>query len=226
MAVYNAPVLKIDEKEVRRYAGLNKAENFDEKKISEACDETLLFLEVHGIWKIYDYDCEKKVVMSDPNLAIQGQSIEKHLDGCEKVVCMAVTVGEKIEHEITKKFREGKYLEAMLMDSAATCAVEQAADSLEKTVEIEMSKQSYKMRWRYSPGYGDWNLSQQKKFFQISGAKEIGIRLSHAMMLIPRKSVTAIIGLEEISDEKKISADEKKSCADCDKKDCPARKNF
>lgn len=223
MAVYNAPIIKIDVKETRRYAGLNKAENFDEEKIIEACDETLLFLEVRGIWKIYDYDDEKKIVMSEPNFQIVGNSIEKHLDGCEKVICMAVTVGEKIEQEITKRFRQGNYLEAMLMDAAATCAVEQAADSLEKAIELETAKESYKMRWRYSPGYGDWSLSQQKKFFQTIGAEEIGMKLSPAMMLIPRKSVTAIIGLEKIFADKKISADEKKSCATCDRKDCPAR---
>ena len=226
MPIYNASVLKIDTNETKRYAGLNKAENFDEKKIIEACDETLIFLEVRGIWKIYDYDSEKKFVMSEPNFEIHGKSIEKHLDGCEKVICMAVTVGEKIEQEITKRFRQGNYLEAMLMDAAATCAVEQAADSLEKAVEIEVAKESYKMRWRYSPGYGDWSLSQQKNFFQIIGAKEIGMKLSPAMMLIPRKSVTAIIGLEKISADKKISAGDKKNCADCDRKDCPARKNF
>ena len=137
---------------------------------------------------------------------------------------MAVTVGEKIEQEITERFRQGHYFESMLMDAAATCAVEQAADSLEKAVELETTKESYKMRWRYSPGYGDWNLVQQKKFFQIIGAEEIGMRLSVSMMLIPRKSVTAIIGLEKISADEKFSEDKKKSCENCDKKDCPARK--
>ena len=79
------------------------------------------------------------------------------------------------------------------------------------------------MRWRYSPGYGDWGLSQQKKFFQIIGAEKIGMSLSSAMMLIPRKSVTAIIGLEKISADGKNFANEKKSCENCDKKNCPAR---
>ncbi len=223
MGIYNAPILKIDANETKRYAGLNRAENFDEKKIIEACDETLIFLEVRGIWKIYDYDCENKIVMSEPHFKIQGKSIEKHLSGCEKVICMAVTVGEKIEQEITKRFRQGNYLESMLMDAAATCAVEQAADSLEKAVEREISKESYKMRWRYSPGYGDWSLSQQKNFFHVTCAEEIGMSLSSAMMLIPRKSVTAIIGLEKISAGEKNFANEKKSCENCDKKNCPAR---
>lgn len=224
MPVYNAPILKIDAAEVRRYAGLRKAQNFDEKNISEACEEALIFLETRGIWKIYDYDCENKIVLSEPNFKIVGDSIVKHLNGCEKVVCMAVTVGEKIEQEVTKKFQDGEYVSSVLMDAAATAAVEQAADSMEKTIALKTSKESYKMRWRYSPGYGDWDLNQQKKFFEIIGAEEIGMSLSAAMMLIPRKSVTAIIGLEKIISGENVSAHKKNSCRTCQKKDCPARK--
>ena len=224
MPIYNAPILKIDAAEVRRYAGLRKAENFDEKNIFEACEEALIFLETRGIWKIYDYDCENKFVLSEPKFEIVGDSIIKHLNGCEKVACMAVTVGEKIEEEVTRKFKIGEYVSSILLDAAATAAVEQAADSLEKTIALKVAKESYKMRWRYSPGYGDWNLNQQKKFFEIIGAEEIGMSLSAAMMLIPRKSVTAIIGLEKIISGENFSAHKKNSCENCQKKDCPARK--
>lgn len=225
MPIYNAPILKIDAAEVRRYAGLYKAKNFDEKNILEACEEALIFLETRGIWKIYDYDCENKIVLSEPKFQVVGDSIVKHLNGCEKVVCMAVTVGEKIEQEVTKKFQAGEYVSSVLMDAAATAAVEQAADSMEKAIALKTSKESYKMRWRYSPGYGDWNLNQQKNFFEIIGAGEIGMSLSAAMMLIPRKSVTAIIGLEKIISGENISAHKKNSCLTCAKKDCPARKS-
>ena len=113
MPMYNAPILKIDPSETRRYAGLDKAEKFKEENIIEACEEALLFLDVRGIWKIYDYDSENKIILSEPHFKIIGKSIEKHLDGCEKVICMAVTVGEKIEQEITTRFKQGNYYEAM-----------------------------------------------------------------------------------------------------------------
>lgn len=222
MPIYNAQILKIDPIQTRRYAGLNRAEKISDESIIEACDETLLYLDVRGIWKVYDYDDENKIVLSEPHFKIKGESIQKHLSGCEKVICMAVTVGEKIEQEITSRFKQNHYFDAMLMDAAATVAVEQAADELEKAVEPEFSKESYKMRWRFSPGYGDWNLTQQKNFFNVVGAKEIGMRLSISMMLIPRKSITAIIGLEKISENKKIPANNN-PCENCDKTDCTAR---
>ncbi len=223
MPIYNAPILKIDAAETRRYAGLKSAANFDEKNISDACEDALLLLDVRGVWKIYDYDCASRIVNSEPPFEIIGASIVKHLAGCEKVACIAVTVGENIENEVSRRFSTGEYVSSVLLDAAATAAVEQAADSLEKIIARETAKDSYKMRWRFSPGYGDWQLDNQKNFFEITGAREIGMSLSAAFMLIPRKSITAIIGLEKIISGEKITGKHKKSCATCDKLNCPAR---
>ncbi len=221
MPIYNAQILSIDAAEVRRYAGLLKAKNFGEKNIRDAAAEALILIDVRGAWEIYDY--KNFFVESEPPFKIVGQSIVKHLAGCEKVICMATTVGFEIEREITKKFERGEYLSSILLDAAATAAVEQAADAMEKNFAAKFSKDGYKMRWRFSPGYGDWLLTEQEKLFKISGAEKIGITLTSALMLEPRKSVTAIIGLEKISAEKNFSR-EKKSCDGCKKFDCPARK--
>ena len=224
MPIYNAQILKIDAKETRRYAGLMRAKNFDEKNIVDACDEAVLMLEVRGIWKIYDYDAENNLVMSTPNFKLDGKSITRHLANCDKVICIAVTVGEEIENEVTRRFSEGHYVESVLLDAAATAAVEQAADSLESAISQNIFKNGYKMRARFSPGYGDWALTNQEKFFKITGAEEIGMRLSSAMMLMPRKSITAIIGLEKNKSDVKISPD--KNCMNCSRENCPFTKDF
>ena len=217
MPIYNAQIFKIDVNETRRYAGLSRAKNFSGQSIIDACDEALLLLEVRGVWKIYDYDAENFIVKSTPNFKLVGKSITRHLADCEKVICMAVTVGEEIEREVTRKFGVGNYVESVLLDAAATAAVEQAADSLEKAVAPQFLKEGFKFKSRFSPGYGDWALENQKNFFDITGASEIGMSLSSALMLMPRKSVTAIIGLT------KNKSAAVKSCAGCDRIDCPSR---
>ena len=220
MPIYNAQILSIDAAETRRYAGLRKAKDFGEKNILAACEEALLLLEVRGVCELYDY--KNCTVESVPPFTIAGNSVIKHLDGCEKVICMAATVGAAIEQEITKKFERGEYLASVLLDAAATAAVEQAADLMEKNFAAKFSKEGYKMRWRFSPGYGDWNLTAQEKLFKISGAEQIGISLSSALMLEPRKSITAIIGLDSIRNYELGIRNE--NCAACDKISCPMRK--
>ena len=223
MPIYNAQILAIDAAEARRYAGLRRAQDFGEKNIRDACEEALLLLNVRGAWKVYAYDGANQLVASEPPLKIAGKSIVKHLCGCERVICMAVTVGAEIEREVTEKFSRGEYLASVLLDAAATAAVEQAADIMEKNFAAHFAKDGFKLRWRYSPGYGDWALTEQAALFKICGAEQIGLRLTEAMMLEPRKSVTAIIGLEKISARENFSP-AKKSCAACYKLDCPARK--
>ncbi len=218
MPIYNAQIFKIDVNETRRYAGLSRAKNFSEQSIVDACDEAILLLKVRGIWKIYDYDAENFLVKSTPPFKLDGKSITRHLCNCEKVICMAVTVGEEIENEVTRRFNAGNYVESVLLDAAATAAVEQAADSLERAISPQFVKDGFNFKSRFSPGYGDWALDNQKNFFDITGADEIGMSLSSALMLMPRKSVTAIIGLTK----NKTSA--VKSCATCNKLDCPARR--
>ena len=220
MPIYNAQILEVDAAEARRYAGLRNAPTFGEKNIRDACLEALLLLDVRGVWQVYDYDCAARTVKSQPPVTINGKSIVKHLDGCEKVICMATTVGFDIEREIAKKFESGEYLASVLLDAAATAAVEQAADAMEKHFAATFAKDGFKMRWRFSPGYGDWNLTAQNELFKIAGAEQIGMRLTSALMLEPRKSVTAIIGLcKEQGTRNKGQG----NCAACDRTDCPAR---
>lgn len=222
MSIYNAQLLNIDPVETRRYAGLHKVKDFDDKSIINACEDAQLLIEIQGIWKIYNYDYKNQIILSEPNVIINGKSIGNHLSNCEKVICIAATVGEKIENEVTNRFNAGEYVSSILLDAAATTAVEQVADAMENAINQKVSREGYSMRWRFSPGYGDWSLDQQPDLFRLSGAAEIGIKLSSAMMMTPRKSITAIIGLFK----KKI--DNKKNniihnCLLCNKTDCSSR---
>ncbi len=222
MPIYNAKLTNIDAIETKRYAGLRKEINFDEKKILEACEEAQILIDIKGNWEIYNYDYKKQKILSETPVIIEGKSIGNHLNDCNKVICMAVTVGENIEKEVTKKFQKGEYTSSILLDAAATTAVEQAADAIEKAIEQNPLIRGYSMRWRFSPGYGDWSLSQQVNLFHLSNAETIGIRLSSSMMMIPRKSITAIIGL--IDNEVKGKRNrEKNHCENCNSINCPNR---
>ena len=226
MPVYNAPLLHIDPKETRRYAGLRKAADFSEEKIEDACQEARLLACPKGIWQVCGYDCRKQEIQANPPCIIQGKKIGQHLSGCEKVILLAATVGNDIEEAVSRRFAEGEYTASVLLDAAATTAVEQIADDMEKTIRQKAAAKGYGMRWRFSPGYGDWPIEQQPELLRLSHAEEIGIRLSSSLMLIPRKSITAIIGLykEEKNSPACGSLPQVKGCAACGRTDCPARK--
>ncbi len=223
MPVYHAPLLQVDVKETRRYAGLQKAEDFGEERIARACEEARLLAFPRGIWQIYDYDCESQTVLAEEPFTILGKSVGKHLSGCDRIILLAATAGEEIEQHVTKLFEEGEYNASVLLDAAATAAVEQIADAMEKAMRAQMMREGYVMRWRFSPGYGDWPLEQQPEMMRLTHAEEIGITLSESFMLIPRKSITAVIGLIKNTGEKDLTAHSFERCAACSRKDCPSR---
>ena len=222
MAIFNSPFFEIDKSETKRYAGLRQSE-FDEKIIEEACELARLIIHPTGNWEIYDYDDKTQTILSTPPFHIQGESIKKHLMGCDKVVMLSATVGQEIEDKITSLFKEGKYALSLILDAAATSAVEQNADLMEKAIFEKVSRQGYKMKWRFSPGYGDWPIEQQPEMIRTSKADIIGVHLTESMMLEPRKSITAIIGLY-IIEGNCTNETQKHNCAACDKTDCLARK--
>ena len=71
----------------------------------------------------------------------------------------------------------------------------------------------------YSPGYGDWDLGAQPLVLDLLQApKRLGLTLTAGGMLVPEKSVTALVG---ISDRKEEACRQK--CMRCTKTDCPFR---
>ncbi len=220
MPKYNTPLMNIDPDETRRYAGLNKAPNFNKKTILEACREVLYVAEPRGSWEIYDYDAEKGLVLADKPFYLEGKKVTQHLCKAEKVVIMAVTIGETVEEEIAHRFKNGEYTLAVLMDAAATTAVEQVADSIEKAVDQKILMQGLIRRWRFSPGYGDWPINCQPRMLELSKAREIGLGVTSSLMLNPRKSVTAIIGLVPKTED---IPQEKQSCKFCPNPQCNFR---
>ena len=97
------------------------------------------------------------------------------------------------------------------------------ADGMEKALAPKMAAQGFAMKWRFSPGYGDWPLEQQPELLRLAHADKIGVSLSSSLMLMPRKSITAIIGLYRKQAETAPSHSPH-GCAMCNKTDCPSRK--
>lgn len=219
--IIQSNLYRIDEKETRRYAGLSRAKSFDEKKILDVCQTALCWIAPKSVVYEFDYDEKNFLIQnSRENVLLEGNSIRRHLCGCQKILCLAATVGPDIVQEIDAMFHQGNYSDAILLDAAATTAVEQVADDLEKILKEKYKGQGFEFLPRFSPGYGDWNLTFQKELHRLSGAKEIGVSLTDSCMLEPRKSITAVIGLKP----NETTLSKKKSCQTCAKQDCPFRR--
>ncbi|HCA05459.1 MAG TPA: hypothetical protein DEO32_06150 [Ruminococcaceae bacterium] len=147
-----------------------------------------------------------------------GNDIKNHLSGCKKAVLMCATLGADIDklirvNQITNLAR------AVVLDSFASVAIEQVCDKAE--LEIAEKFPGYYLTFRFSPGYGDYPISLQKYFLtKLDARRKIGLSVNESSILIPSKSVTAVIGLSENPVEQK-----RRGCAVCNlRKTCRYRK--
>ena len=217
MAIYNGRLPQIDVAETIRYAGLRQATDFPKQYVTDACLEVQLVAEPKGVYEIYDYDAVTGTIQSNPSLTVEGTSIRKHLKDAEKVYVMAVTIGEGVELRSAELFKENNYTLGLLVDAAATTAVEQVADQVNDLIEKEAAKAGY------------WNLDVQKNLATIIGTNHIGLTVTDTFLLFPRKSVTAIIGCipkGKLACEKNadLRPGIKRGCSSCNQVNCASRK--
>ena len=126
---------------------------------------------------------------------------------------MAATLGINIEKDI-KKYSCTELTKGIIIDSCATTAIEEVCDRVQNEIENNILKNGQYLTFRYSPGYGDLSIEKNTEILTIlNGQKEIGLTITNSGIMIPRKSVIAIIGITD----KKVEQD-KTSCSTCKNK--------
>ena len=86
--------------------------------------------------------------------------------------------------------------EASIYQAAGAAAIEAFLDDANAKLETEYKARGLFLRPRFSPGYGDLKLDHQKDWFRLLDiTKQIGIELTDSLLMVPTKSVTAIIGI-------------------------------
>jgi cobalamin-dependent methionine synthase I len=102
---------------------------------------------------------------------------------------MAVTLGVGIDMLLRRKSVTSPS-EHFVCDGVASALAEAAADEAER---IFLEGGGH--RPRFSPGYGDLPLTIQRDVLSLCDAERLlGIRLTDTLLMIPTKSITAIIG--------------------------------
>jgi hypothetical protein len=134
------------------------------------------------------------VYYKEGNLHINGDSIQLHLAQCTKATLFTCTIGGAIETYIDTYFKSGELTRAIILDAIGSAAVEYVADTLNQYLIAAAYRQNSGMVSRFSPGYGDWDLSIQRELVDTAGGTAIGIHVTPTSLLVPRKSVTGIIG--------------------------------
>lgn len=151
-------------------------------------------------------------------LKTTSQSLNRNLDGCEEAFLFAATIGFGPDRLI--KTQSGlSSAGALAADAAASTAIEGWCDEVNTQLKAIAALQGMFLRPRFSPGYGDFALESQREILAFLNApKRIGLSLTESTMLVPTKSVTALVGISKTP----VNCS-KDRCETCSSQDCPYR---
>ena len=125
----------------------------------------------------------------------QGKDVREMLSACHETVLLAATLGADSERMLLRAQTKSA-ADALILDAVLSAAIEAVCDRMEETLREKLAAQALYLTDRFSPGYGDMPLAQSGQICEVLNAgRSIGLTVSQSGILIPRKSVTAVLGI-------------------------------
>ena len=215
-------MVEIKKDEVLRYLGYNN-QDLDEKistQIDMGIEEIKVITKERFTYDIFEIQMNDDIIkLSNSDLIFSGKDIKNHLKECSKCAVMAVTLGVEVDRKIMT-YSKMDLMKSLILDACGTTAIETVCDKVESEIREIAKGEGFNITSRYSPGYGDFSLNIQLEILRnLDAYRKIGLSTTNNFILLPRKSVTAIIGLHN---EEEIQ--EKKKCTVCKNINCNFRK--
>ena len=187
-------LLKYDLRETARYLGYKHGAEPSEiicELIDEAYGELCEVIKPEYIFEEYDFSRTDVGIIID-NIEFKSQKLLNHLKNSTSVILFSATLGRGVD-DLIHKYSADDIAMAAVVQAVSSSMVESlcdiACDELKEQIKGEH-------RPRFSPGYGDLSIIQQKEFFFLLPVEEkMGVSLTESFMMMPTKTVTAFIGV-------------------------------
>lgn len=124
------------------------------------------------------------------NVTVKSSALSYIMRDCEEAILLAVTAGISVDKLISKASIQNAS-EALCIDAISSAGVESYIDYINNVI-----SEKYCLTKRFSPGYADFPLDFQAYLLNRVNAERIGISLTDGNLMIPMKSITAVIGVK------------------------------
>ena len=206
-------------KEVQRYMGYRGIADIGPDimaKIDKAIGQVSLQSHPRIISKEYPVtvrDNDVTIHAGSEDVVLQSESLARNLSGCCGAILLAATIGPACDM-LVRRAGVTSAVDASIYQACGAAAIESFLDDMNDRYKADYEAQGLFLRPRFSPGYGDLKLDHQKDWFRLLDiTKQIGIELTDSLLMVPTKSVTAIIGIGINKESHGCSG-----CAGCNKK--------
>ena len=143
--------------------------------------------------------------------------LAKHLTDCDKAVILAATLGTRTDL-LLRRLNVRNMEQAAVAEALCAAAIEDYLDQIQEKIRAEFFGSCFVRR--FSPGYGDFDITCQREILDfLDCRKRMGLFMTEGFMLVPSKSVTAVITKDKTKDKTRIN----KKCQNCSLRQCKFR---
>ncbi len=213
--------MELNRKEILRYLGYRgkPADEVVQEQVESCIAELTGVMAPKAVFRTFPVMVTGEYQRNIGGMEIDSRQLAQHISGCKQASVFAATLGAGVDLLI-QRYNILDMSRAVILQACAAAAIEEYCDRRQEEVQAEAAAQGLFLRPRYSPGYGDFPITHQKALLRLLDApKRIGLTTTDSSMLVPAKSVTAIIGFTAEDKSCHIAR-----CMTCNAKNCPFRK--
>ena len=217
--------------EMYRYMGCGGAAPAPEvaSEAEQCLSELRASVEPKTVWRRFPLEFPGEGTVRIEGMEIRSSALFRNLAGCREVFLMGATLGLSPDRMTARAQAAGKVSRAVMIQAAAAALIEEVCDELNEQLRLEAARENKTLRPRFSPGYGDFSLEHQRGLFRILELqKRIGVTLTEHLLMMPSKSVTAVIGISDVPPDTlygKRGDEQESGCDACGRVDCSFRKS-
>jgi hypothetical protein len=194
-------LLNLSVAEVLRRAGIKedsmrrpKMEAIIEELLEGAANDGLLEpIIAYEIYPIIEINEHKTRLQGD--CVLEGSLISSAFSRASELAIVVCTIGLKLERAVTKHFERKELLKGLLLDGIGSATMDSLCQHICQLMSNLASEQDYEASSPLNPGMPGFPMSEQWNLFHLVPAREINVSLTSSGMMIPRKSVSMVIGI-------------------------------
>jgi len=127
---------------------------------------------------------------------IQSAKLARFLSGCGEVLLAGATAGDGVMEAIRGDTGGDDMTRGVVVDAVASEMTDAALDWITGFFNRLLARERARLtKGRFSAGYGDFLLENQKMMYGMLELNRIGVSINENCILIPEKSVTAVMGI-------------------------------
>lgn len=177
--------------------GITELDNKQRDGVESYIEEALALIELKGVAGIISVrEIEPTKVVLKEDITFESESLAQFLIDCQEVLFMTATAGLEIVKAISENSTGKDVTAAVVFDAAASEMADSALSWIMNYYSYTLARENKQLSLRrFSAGYGDFSLENQKIIYKVLNLGQLGISLSDEYMLIPEKTVTAVAGI-------------------------------